>query len=248
MKVYHIAYEPSYKSLDIHFWTKCNLGCLGCYTNYEKLDFGLMDDPVSEIAQKPQPETEPERFLSPEEVMERLNGLEIKYAVFMGTEAALDPELPVLAKALHEKFNSYNIILTNGLKMTDMEHIDEAIFSIKAFSDDIHQKYTGRSNKKILENFRKMAQLVKKLQAETVFIPDYIDAQAVERVARFVASVDKNITFRVDDYFPVPGCPWRAATKEEVEEAARLARKHLDNVPTLTLDLKRVGDKAVRIF
>lgn len=247
MKVYHIAYEPSYKSLDIHFWTKCNLSCRGCYTNYEKLDFGLMDDPVAEIAGKPL-ETEPESFLSFEEVMERIKGLEIKYAVFMGTEAALDSEMPVLARALHENSSSYNIMLTNGVKLADMEHIDEIIFSIKAYTDEIHQEYTGRSNKKVLENFKKIWRSGKKLQAETVLIPGYIDAGEVERVAEFIAGVDKSITFRIDAYFPVPGCPWRAATKEEVEEASRLAKKYLDNVNILTLDLKRLGDKAVRIF
>ena len=247
MKVYHIAYEPSYHSLDFHFWTKCNLGCRGCYTNYEKLDFGLMDDPVSDIAAKP-PETAPTRFLSYEEIMERLKGLKVKHAIFMGTEAALDPELPKLAKALHDDFHSHNIMLTNGVKLTDMVDIDEIIFSIKAYSEDIHQEYTGRSNKKILENFANIYRSGKKIQAETVLIPGYIGAKEVECVARFVASVDKDITLRVDAYFPVPGCPWRAATKEEVEEAARLAEKHLNNVSRLTLDMKRMGEKAVRIY
>ena len=247
MKLYHIAYEPSYHSMDFHFWTECNLKCQACYTNWEKLDFGLMDDPVAEIAVAA-PETPPEEFLSFDEVMQRLEGKEIKYAVFMGTEAALDPELPRLAKALHEKYGSYNILLTNGVKLTDMEHIDEIICSIKAYSDDIYKEYAGRSNKKVLENFRKMSLTGKKLQAETVFIPGLVEADEIEKLARFVASVGKDINFRIDAYFPVPGCPWRAATKEEVEEAAGLARKHLNNVTILTLDLKRIGDKAVRIF
>jgi len=247
MKVYHIAYEPSYKSLDIHFWTKCNLSCRGCYCQYEKYDFSLIDDPVGRIATKPL-EAPPTRFLSFEEVMEHIKGLEIKYAIFFGTEAALDPELPMLARALHQQFHSYNILLTNGLKLTDMEHIDEVIFSIKAYSDEIHRDYTGRSNKKILANFAKIYQSVKKTQAEVVIIPDYIDAQEVERVAKFIAGVDKDITLRVDAYFPVPGCPWRAATKEEVEEAAELARRHLNNVTCLTLEMERIGDKAVKVF
>ncbi|MCK5429024.1 MAG: radical SAM protein [Anaerolineales bacterium] len=247
MKVYHIAYEPSYQSLDVHFWTECNLKCQGCYTNYEKLDFGLMDDPVAEIAVKA-PETEPEKYLSYGEVLEHIKDLKIKYALFMGTEAALDPELPRLAKTLHEDFGSYNMLLTNGVKLTDMGHIDEIICSIKAFSGDIFREYTGRSNEKVLHNFKEMWRSVTKFQAETVLIPDYIDAKEIEQVAKFVASVDKDITLRIDAYFPVPGCSWRAATKAEVEEAAELAKKHLNSVTILTLDMKRVGDKAVKIF
>ena len=80
MKVYHIAYEPAYKSVDIHFWTKCNLGCRACYTHYEKLDFGLFDDPIAMIASKSREEP-PQHFLSLEGVMKLLEDKDIKYAV-----------------------------------------------------------------------------------------------------------------------------------------------------------------------
>ena len=247
MKVYHIVYEPTFKSVNIHIWTKCNLGCHACYTYYEKLDFGLFDDPISLIATKSRGGT-PTKFLSLDEVLELLNGLKIEFAIFMGTEPALDPELPSLAKALHNEFHCHNIILTNGLKLTNLEHIDEVIFSIKAYSDDLHQDYTGKSNKNILKNFITIHSLGKKLQAETVLIPDYIGADEVERIALFIASVDRNIPLRIDAYFPVSDNPWRAASNAEVEEAAELVRKHLNKVSCLTLDLKRIGDRAVRVF
>lgn len=247
MKVYHIAYEPTYKSVDIHFWIKCNLECKGCYTNFEKYDFGLADDPVEEIATKP-PAEEPTSFLTLDETVNLLRGKEIKYAVFMGTEAALDPELPKLTKILHDEFKAYNIILTNGIKLCDMSNIDEAIVSIKAFSEDIHKEYTGKSNKKVFTNFKKMYDMGIKLQAETVVIPGLVGKEEVEKIAEFIASVDNNITLRVDAYFPVPGCPWSPAKNEEVEEVAEAARKHLKNVTCLTLDMKRIGEKAVRLF
>jgi len=247
MKLYHIAYEPSYHSMDFHFWTECNLKCKGCYTNFEKHDFSLKDDPVAEIAEAER-ETPPDKFLSYDETLETIKDYKIKYAVFLGTEAALESELPRFAKTLHEKFGSYNILLTNGVKLMDMADIDEVIFSIKAVTDDLYKEYSGRSNRAALENFKKIYATDKKLQVEMILIPEYIDAKEVEKVAEFIASVDKNITFRIDAYFPVPGCPWRAATNEEVEEAEKLAKKHLNNVSILTLDMKRIGDKAVQIF
>jgi pyruvate formate lyase activating enzyme len=247
MKVYHIAYEPTFKSVDIHFWTRCNLSCRACYSNYEKLDFGLFDDPIPMLSAKPQEEP-PARFLSLAEVTELLKGQEITRAIFMGTEPALDPELPALAKALHNEFYSYNILLTNGLKLIDLRHIDEVIFSIKAYSGSLHQHYTGKSNSKILSNFAAIYGSGKKLQAETVLIPDYIDAREVERIAQFIAGIDHNIPLRIDAYFPVGGNHWRAATTQEVEAAAALARKHLNQINCLTLEMKRIGDKSVRIF
>ena len=110
MKIYHIVYEPEFKSLDIHFWTKCNLSCLACYTDYEKLDFGLIDDPIAKISSKSR-ENPPTSFLSLKDTMALLKDIDIERIIFMGTEPALDPELPALAEALHHKFNCYNIIL-----------------------------------------------------------------------------------------------------------------------------------------
>jgi pyruvate formate lyase activating enzyme len=247
MKVYHIAYEPAFRSVDIHFWTDCNLGCRACYTHYEKLDFGLFDDPIPMITTKPK-ENPPTRFLSLAGVLAMLDNLDVGRAIFMGTEPALDPGLPALAEALHRRFGCHNVILTNGLKLVDLGHIDEVVFSLKAYSDDLHRDYTGRSNKRILNNFAFTYSSGKKLQAETVLIPDYIDAFEIERIAGFVAAVDRNIPLRIDAYFPVGDNPWPPATTGEVEEAARLARKHLNTVSCLTLELKRIGDRSVRIF
>ncbi|MFH1662485.1 MAG: radical SAM protein [Chloroflexota bacterium] len=247
MKIYHIAYEPEFKSLDIHFWTECNLHCRACYTDYEKLDFGLIDDPITGINGKPK-ESPPTRFLSLADTIMLLKDIDIKRAIFMGTEPALDPELPIMAEALHNKFNCYNIMLTNGLKLIDLEYINEVIFSIKALSEDLHRDYTGKPNKAILGNFIAICKLGKKLQAETVLIPNYIDKYEIERIAGFIADVDINVPLRIDAYFPVGDNLWRAATAREVEAAAGLAKKHLKTVNYLTLDMKRIGEKPVRIF
>ena len=247
MKVYHIAYEPTWKSVDIHFWTSCNLSCRACYANFEHLDFGLLDDPIAAIASKSR-QRPPDNFLSLSEVLSLLKGLPIERAIFMGTEASLDPELPALAKLLHREFHCYNVLLSNGLKLTDNADIDEVIFGIKAFSGRLHYEYTGVSNKRILDNFASLYGSGKKLQAETVLIPNFIDGGEIERVAAFIGTVSRNIPLRVDAYFPVSGNPWRPAEKDEVNKAADLARKHLANVSCLTLDLKRTGDKSVRVF
>jgi pyruvate-formate lyase-activating enzyme len=247
MKIYHMAYEPTFRSLDIHFWTKCNLKCRACYTLYEKRDFGLLDDPIAGIAQRPR-EKPPKRFLSLAEVMSRIADLEIERVILMGTEPALDSKMPKLAQALHDRFGCYNIILTNGLKAFDLTHIDEVIFSIKALSDELHHDYTGRSNKMIIKNFPTIHHSGKKIQAETVLIPDYIDKYEIERIAKFIADIDPNIPLRIDAYFPVGDNPWRAATADEVEAAAKLATKFLNKINCLTLEMKRIGDKSVRIF
>jgi len=246
MRVYHIVYEPEYRSADIHFWTTCNLKCRACYTRYETLDFGLYDDPIAHIADKA-PEDPPLIFLSCEEVIAKIKGLPLERAIFIGTEPALDPEMPLLSRELHKEFGCYNILLTNGLHLAELADIDEVIFSIKAISPEIHEVYTKKDNRRILENFALLARNGIKMQAETVLIPELIDASEIERVAEFVAGVNPTIPLRIDAYFPVPGCPWRAATRAEVEEAAELALRHVQKVSVLTLDMKRTGEKPVRL-
>jgi len=65
--------------------------------------------------------------------------------------------MPALAKALHNRLHSYNVLLTNGLKLADMAHVDEIIFSIKAITPQIHKAYTGKDNREILNNFESLA-------------------------------------------------------------------------------------------
>jgi len=211
------------------------------------LDFGLYDDPIARIADKA-PADPPQNFLSCSEVMSKLQGLPLERAIFIGTEPALDPEMPLLAAALHREYGCYNILLTNGMHRADLTDIDEVIFSIKAVSPGCHRDYTGRDNHLILDNFTRLARQGVKMQAETVLIPGIIETAEVERVAQFVAGVDPAITLRIDAYFPVPGCPWRAASRAEVEEAAELARRHVQKVSILTLDMKRTGEKPLRLI
>jgi pyruvate-formate lyase-activating enzyme len=247
MKIYHMVYEPSFDSITFHHWTDCNLQCRGCYCNYEKLDFSLLDNWLEDLKQKVK-ESPPERFLSLVEVMTRVRKLTIKRAVFIGTEPTLDPDLPDLARALHEEHGSYNVLLTNGQRLIDLTHVDEIILSIKAVSPDIYKEYTSGDNSKSLANFKAIHRMGKRLQTEVLLIPGLIDAEEIEKVAQFIASVDPFITLRIDGYFPLNGLGYRGATSEDVERAASLARKHLVKVNYLTSNMERIGKKAIRVF
>jgi pyruvate formate lyase activating enzyme len=246
-KVYHIIYEPSFRSIIFHHWTECNLHCSGCFCRYEKLDFSLFSDWQGNLKAKDS-ETPPEHFLSVGEIMKRIHGLDIERAVFIGTEPSLDPGLPVLAREMHDVFSSYNILFTNGVNLIDYSDIDEVIFSIKAYSDNLYRSYTGRSNSKMLKNFQKLAQSGIKLQAEMLLIPGLIDKKEVEKVARFITSIDNDIALRIDGYFPIKDCKWIAATDDDIQEANEVAKKYLKNVNYLSSEMERVGEKTIRIF
>jgi len=244
--IYHITYAPEAKNVSLHFWG-CNMRCRGCLCQKEIYDCHLEETKDTIFEEVKQAPAKPTRFLNSGQVWEILRNLDFSQVIFMGMEATLDPEFPRLAETLHREFRSYNISLTNGLKLAPLNDIDEVVVSIKAYRDELHQDYTGVSNKEILENFAKIHSLGKRLRAESVLIPDYIDSAEVEHVAHFIASVDSAIPYRIDAYFPAGKNPWRRAKPEEVEAAVAVARKYLLNVSCLKGD-EKLKYKVVQIY
>jgi pyruvate formate lyase activating enzyme len=108
--------------------------------------------------------------------------------------------------------------------------IDAVSVSIKAYTDAIHIDYTGVSNVNVLKNFVKMYDLGIKMDASSVFIPEYIDYGEIEKIAKFIAEVDPEIPYHLIGYVPVPDAPWREPTRQEIEHAARIAKKYLSKV------------------
>ncbi|APV45301.1 Pyruvate-formate lyase-activating enzyme [Dehalogenimonas formicexedens] len=236
MNVYHITYEPSFRILDLHFWG-CNLHCLGCYKNFEIHDLGLNENAVEQLSHAA-PAEPPTHFFTLAEVLHKTQGLDPKYTIFMGQEAIMDPELPALAASLHERDHSQQILLTNGLKVGDLKDIDEVVFSFKTYFKAAHKRYTGQTNETIMTNFKHIFDNGKKLQAEIAYIPGIVEEPDIKQLAKFIAGIDKNILFRVTSYFAVPKAPWHSATREQVENAARMAKLYLNNVTTVTSEEK----------
>lgn len=246
MNVYHITYGPDTKIVDLHFWG-CNLSCRACLLKREIYDCHLTETKDRIRQRQSKFNQTPEKFLDMEEVMQLLSKLEVGEVIFMGAEPALDPQLPQLTEALHREFSSYNVLLTNGFHIPDLTHIDEVVFSIKAYTDTIHRDYTGASNKKALENFVTLYKSGVRLRTESVFIPEYIDGIENEKIAEFIAGVDKNIPHIIDAYIPTGDNPWRRPAPGEIENAASLARKHLRDVSYLT-GSENLRYEVVRIF
>ena len=246
MNIYHITYAPTVKTAHLHFWG-CNLSCRACLLLKEIYDCHLKETKGRIFAKERKIAETPERFLGLEEVMKILKGLEVKTVILMGAEPAIDPRLPQLAEALHREFKSYNILLTNGFRLIDLEHIDEVVFSIKAVTDSLHRDYTGKSNKEALSNFVRLNQSGISLRAESIFIPEYIDHLEIGNIARFIAGVNTAIPYRIDAYVPIGDSPWRRPTTEEMEAAVEVAKEHLTQVSCLTGN-EELKHEVVRIF
>ncbi len=81
-------------------------------------------------------------------------------------------------------------------------------FDLKAYNKEVHLALTGYGNEVILENFAEVAQYfnerkeVPLLTASTLLVPGYIDEKEVEGIAKFIASLNPEIPYRLLAYYP----------------------------------------------
>ncbi len=227
--VYNIAFAESTKQAYLHFWG-CNIKCKGCVCQKVVFDFMLDRNMHLHLAEPRGIAAAPTRFMDTDEVVDTLVGLDVKWVLFEGQEASLDPQMPLIAEALHRKLGTTNVLLTNAYQMSDLTHIDKVSIGLKAYSEKLHRDYTSESNQTILENFEKIYHSGVPMMAETVLIPEYIDHEEIGKIAKFIATVDPGIRYQIDAYFKAGDNPWRRPTAEEVELATVAASKHLSNV------------------
>jgi len=216
-----VMYSPRFKRAAVYGNGQCNFRCRGCSYNLN----------LPTKASGP-------ALLTVERVKEVLAGLDVERVHFLGGEPTLNPDLAEVARFAHEELGACTKIGHSNGSVLPPEHIDAISVSIKAFDEAIHREYTGVSNAPVLANFEAMYRRGMQVDASTVFIPGLVGLEEIERIARFIASLDPEIPYHITGYVPVPGAPWRAPTREEVEEAAEVARRYLAYVTfsALTLD------------
>ena len=245
--IYHITYTPTTKSASLRFWG-CNMDCRGCLCKKEVYD-SLLKENLLVGERRSESNTEPpERFLTFDKVIELLGKLELEKIYLTGEEASIDPHFGELTRAFHDRFGTLNCLYTNGYKMPVIDYIDRVEVGIKAHSDELHRDYTGRPVQKVLDNFIKYYKAGKELTAASIVIPGYVDADEIEKVAKYVAGVDKKIPYFLLPYFPSGDNPWRKTTEKEVAAAVKLAEKHLDNVCGCKGNQEELLYEVVKVF
>jgi len=122
-----------------------------------------------------------------------------------------------------------NRYVANKLKQFQVDYV---MLDLKAYSKDIHIWYTGKSNERVLKALRLLHEYGFNFYVQTIVIPNVVDAAEVEKIAKFISSVDRNIPYRLYEFAPEQiECKFsRRPTENEMLEAYHAARKHLKNV------------------
>ena len=170
------------------------------------------------------------KFAGRKEVISLLQKVKPRSVSILSGDPISNPDYLRLPKVLKEEIGCKVRLITNGYILPDLAGVTHVSMSIKAVSDELHEKYTGKSNKMCLDNFMLIHKKGIELSASSVLIPGLIEEDEIERIAKFIASVDKEIPFRIIGYMKVEGLAYREPNCKELNETADKARKYLKNV------------------
>ncbi|MEM1514034.1 MAG: radical SAM protein [Candidatus Thermoplasmatota archaeon] len=107
-------------------------------------------------------------------------------------------------------------------------------FDLKAFDENLNIALTGISNKRTIENFEMIANEFNKenlLTATTLLIPGYIDAEEVEKIAKFISSLNPDIPYSLLAFHPdfkMIDMPF--TTRKLAMDCYNVAKKYLKKV------------------
>ena len=122
-------------------------------------------------------------------------------------------------------------------------------FDLKAWDEGIHHALCGVTNKKTLENFKVLSEMVSHrpeppmLIASTLLVPGYVDEAEVAGIAGFIAELNPEIPYSLLAFYPhfylqdLPTTSRSHALRcKEIAEQAGLKRVHLGNLHLLGRD------------
>ena len=211
----------------------CNFKCKGC--------FSIARDTVGERMSV-------ERLINFVEKSSRAynKNTPLKDAIITGGEPTLDKNFLLdLVLNLKMRIEVKHITLSTNGYLLDREYavelkdagLDEVKLDIKAYTNSIHQWYTGVSNRPVLKAVRYLWESKLDFRVETVLMPGIVDVEEIERIASFLALIDPEIKYKVVKFAPGEAREkvTRRPSDDEIQLAVNSASKYLLNV---------VGDSA----
>lgn len=235
MGVYHITYSSKLNEICFFFDKECNFTCRGCIARFIPADYHL-HEPLKQERRK---------AISVEEAISIVEGHSFGRVIYLGVEPTVDPDFFLLARKMKKLFLTSNVLITNGYNYVEEEIIDEVCVSVKAVSRELFEDFTGQKDpQRVLDNLKHyVKQLGRTVRTESIFIPNYINREEIENIARAIAAIDCSIPYRIDAYIPAQEASvFRAPTIEELSAAKRCAERYLNVVSILHSGKRSSGD------
>jgi len=223
MFVSHLAVSDSRCTIQT---SGCNFRCTGCFSAARNIcGKNLTPDDIIEAVNTHASEPAPGiRSCKPD----KQNKIDVLIA---GGEPTLyGDELIELIRGLGGRRVT---LATNG-HLLDADMIEKlppcrVHINLKALTPSIHTQYTGVGNENVCNAIHLLYEHSFDMEVETVYIPDVVEADEIERIAQFLSEIDTHIPFKIIRYIPANGFS-RRPKRQEIERAVGVASGYLKNV------------------
>lgn len=219
--LYHFL--PETKSFSIGTFG-CNFRCMWCQ-NFDISQFKKLPDKI------------PGNNLSPENIVDEALRTGCKSISYTYNEPAIFVEFAIDVAKLAKKKNLKNIFVTNGYMTPECldfieEYIDAMNIDLKSFSDETYRKYCGAKLQPVLDTIKLAYKKKIHIEITTLVIPGLNDSEEeLEKIAKFIASVDKNIPWHISRFFPMYRMLDKLTTPlETLKKAEKIGKKYLNHV------------------
>lgn len=181
--------------------------------------------------------------VKPEEIVERAIKTKCKSIAYTYNEPTIFAEFVKDIAKIAKKRGLKNILVTNGYESKECMrylkgYVDAMNIDLKSFSDDFYKRSCGATLKPVLETIKLAHKMKIHIEITTLLIPNENDSSAeIEKIVKFIASVDKNIPWHISRFFPMYKMTQKRPTDieslrmaEKIGKKAGLKYVHVGNV------------------
>lgn len=199
----------------------CNLSCEWCQ-NWE----------ISQKAAEDSPEE-----ISPERLVKDTLKSGCPSISYTYTEPFISYEYIFDVAKLAKQKGLKNILVTNGFVNKEpfekiAPYIDAMNIDLKSFKDETYKKYCGAKLKPILDTIKRAHEKGIHIEITTLVIPGLNGSEKeFEEIAKFIASVDREIPWHISRFFPMYKMLNKDITPiKTLETAYKIGKKYLKYV------------------
>ena len=175
--------------------------------------------------------------IQPEEIVKRAIQTKCKSISYTYNEPAIFIEFVKDVAKLAKEKKLKNVLVTNGYFSKESfdyikDYVDAMNIDLKSFSENFYMKYCGGKLEPVLETIKSAKKAGIHIELTTLIIPGLNDSEKeFEKIAKFVASVDKNIPWHISRFFPMYKMLDREITPlETLRRAERVGKRYLNYV------------------
>jgi pyruvate formate lyase activating enzyme len=174
---------------------------------------------------------------TPKNIAEEAIKMDCKTIAYTYNEPTVFIEFAIDTAKLARKKGLKNILVTNGYQSEEClnfisKDIDAMNIDLKSFSGEFYARNCKAKLSDVLDIIRLAHKKKIWIEITTLLIPNENDSLSeIEKIARFISSIDKNIPWHISRFFPMHKMSWKEPTNLNIlKKAYEIGIKYLNYV------------------